>query len=121
MSNISWLVPGRAISIVLPIVCDDNFVNDFDTRVLAILDAAAEPIHLFVDVREVRTYPSTQSMFHLTYLKHPKMGRLITIGATNNPIARFLARLFSGAMKVQLRDFSTMEEARAYLLSVEKF
>jgi hypothetical protein len=39
---------------------------------------------------------------------------------TSNPILRFLGSLIGRGIGLQIKDFTTMEEARAYLATVEK-
>jgi hypothetical protein len=117
--SIGWLTPGRVIDVVLPDVCDDAALAKFDLDVNEMLNTVSEPVHVLVDVRSIKTYPSAQTSIKMTYYKNPQLGRLLVIGLTSNPILRFLAGLITRGVGIQLRDFSTREEALSYLATIE--
>lgn len=117
--SISWLTPGRVVDVVLPEVSDDAALAKFDLDVNAMLDTITESAHVLIDVRSIKTYPSAQASMKMTYYKHPHLGRVLVIGLTSNPILRFLASLVARGAGLQIRDFSTREEALSYLATIE--
>ena len=119
--KLSWLVPGRVIDAVLPVMSnDDALIQAFDIEINAMLDTASQPVNIILDVRFVQENPSTPSAMKMTYFKHRNTARLILIGMVGNPIMRFLVSIIGSGKGVQIKDFKTREEAQAYLASVEQ-
>jgi hypothetical protein len=118
--KIAWLVPDRVIDVMLPEECTDSAIAQFDADLMIMLDAASQPVHVLVDVRSMKVYPSAQASMKMSYYKHPKLKRIFVIGLTSNPIIRFLGSLVARGAGIQLRDFVSREEALAYLAAVEK-
>jgi hypothetical protein len=118
--KIGWLVPERVIEVLLPRVCDDAFMKAIDVDLNAMLRTTSQSVSVLYDVREVQKSPSAQSAFNMTYYKQRNLARILTIGLTSNPILRFLGSLIGRGIGIQVKDFTTMEEVRVYLASIEK-
>jgi hypothetical protein len=117
--KVSWMVPQRVIEAILPDTCDEKFLRAFDTDLLKMLNTGTKPVHLFIDVRAVSSYPPTNAVLNVKFVRHSDVGRVVTVGATRNPITRFLASMIARSAGIQLKDLSTPDEALAYLRSME--
>jgi hypothetical protein len=117
--KIDWLIAERVIEILLPPVCDNAFLKTFDADLNAMLSTSSQPVVILYDLREVRQSPSVQTAFNLTYYKQPNLARILTVGMARNPILRFLCDRVKRS-GIEVKDFSTMEEAHAYLAALEK-
>src|SRR5262245_32944745 len=116
--TIGWLIPERVIEVVLPPVCDEAFMKAVDVDLNTMLQSTSQSVSVLYDTRGVEKNPSAQSAFNMSYYKQPNLVRILTIGMTSNPILRFLGSLVGRGMGLQVKDFSTMEEARLWLASV---
>ena len=116
----SWLAPERVVEIMLPEVIDNAFIDAVDPEVNAMLEMASQPVHILVDTRHIKKYPSAQTSMKLSYYKHPRMGVLVMIGLTANPVLRFLGSLVARGAGIKIKDFSTRDEALAYLKAMEQ-
>jgi hypothetical protein len=118
--TIGWLIPERVIEVVLPAICDNVALKALDADLNAMLPTASQPVVVLYDLRGVQQSPSVQAAFNLTYYKQPTLARILTIGMTKNPILRFIGSVIGRGINVQIKDFATLEEAHAYLASIEK-
>jgi hypothetical protein len=118
--KLSWFIPGRVIDMTLPEIATDGSVFEaLDTEINAMLDSGTAPVHVMIDVRTMKEFPSATIAMKMKYYKHPKVGRLVIIGLSTNPMLRFLAGLVGRGVGVQIKDMSTREEAEAYIATLE--
>jgi hypothetical protein len=88
----------------------------FDQDVINAIEASDAPlVHLISDSRQVLSLPSLGEIMKNRYPQHPRMGYMITIGAFNNPVMRFLLSLSTTISSVRYKDVATLAEACAYL------
>ena len=119
--KLSWLVPGRVIELTLPVLSnDDALMQAVDVEMKVMLDSASQPVSILIDLRSMKEYPSASAAMKMTYYKHPNTERLIVVGMASNPILRFLGGLVGRGVGIQIKDFTTREEAQAYLTSLER-
>jgi hypothetical protein len=114
-----WLVQDRVLKVLLPFAFDDGEAQKFDTDVLVYLDQASQPIHLVLDVRQVKTHPSMKTFFGWKHLKHPNLGYTMMIGMASNPVVRFMAGIVVKAVGVHLKDVESDDEALAHLAIID--
>ena len=115
-----WIVPNQIMRVVLPEIFDDAKAQEHEVIITSYLDKATHPFHIITDTRAVKVNPSLKVSTGLKYLKHPNMGRILTIGVTGNPLTRFLLSIFTRAVGTPVKDFSSEDEALAYLAAIEK-
>lgn len=118
--TIDWLVPGRVLEAVIVEEVSEQALLDSDHVINEMLDTASQPVHFLIDVRQMKTHPSAQTTFKLTYYKHRNMGHFLIIGFSMNPMLRFLNTLVGRAVGFKVKDFKTRDEAIAYLTTIEK-
>lgn len=118
-STMNWLIPDQVLEVTMPQNTTDEFILGFDAEMIALLDSASHPIHLIVDLHSMKVYPTISIIMNLKYYNHPKLGRLIMLGLTTNPIVRFITNLVNHGNDANLKAFATLEEAMAYLMAVE--
>jgi hypothetical protein len=118
--KLSWLVPGRLIELTPPDIYSDETIQNLDIDMKALFDTASQPVHILIDAGAMKTYPSALESMKLTYYRHPRMGRLLVVGLTKNPLLRFLGSVVGRGVGIQIKDFATREEALAYFESVEQ-
>lgn len=112
---VSWIVPERVLQVLPPTVATDDLVKDFDHDMVKHLDASSASIDVVVDVRHVQVHPSAQAFINLRYFKHPRLGRLIMLGITDQLVLRFIMNLSTQALHLQVVGFATPGEVEAYL------
>jgi hypothetical protein len=118
--KLSWFIPGRVIDMTLPEIATDGSVFEaLDTEINAMLDSGTAPVHVMIDLRLMKEYPSASIAMKMKYYKHPKIGRLVIIGLSANPMLRFLGGLVGRGVGIQLKDVGSREEAEAYIASLE--
>ena len=118
--KIAWLIPDRVIEVVLPETCDHPAMMALDSEVISMLSTASHSIHVVVDLRPMRYYPTFDTSRKMRYFKHARMGQLIVIGMTSNPALRFMGRMFGKTVGIDVHDFPSAEEAHAYVHAMEK-
>ena len=117
--KIDWFTPNHVIEAVLPENADDAFILKLDNDLNTMLDTASQPVHIIMDTRGVKSYPSAPMAMKVKYYKHARLGRLVLLGLPSNPVVRFLSTLVGKTVGIQIKGFATREEAHAYLASVE--
>jgi hypothetical protein len=118
--EVSWLIPDHVLSVILPETCTSTNMQALDADVISVLDAASHTIHVLVDLRPMKNYPSFDTSRKMKYFKHARMGELIVIGMTLSPALSFLGRLFGKSVGINFKDFPTPEDAQAYVYAMSQ-
>jgi hypothetical protein len=91
-------------------------MREFDQQVINALEASDAPmVHLITDSRQVLSLPPLTEIMKNRYPQHPRIGYLITVGAFQNPVMRFLFSLSSTISNVRYKDVATLAEACAFV------
>lgn len=116
------LVPEQAY---LMISIEDGLVSDamqmtrsYDQVCTAILESStASLVHFITDMRAVKSFPPISSISAMHFMRHPRMGYYITLGAMENPVLRFIAKTVGGIARLRYSDVTTLNDAYSLLLS----
>jgi hypothetical protein len=116
------LVPNQ---VYLMIGIEDQFVanalemtRSYDQVCTALLESSnASLVHMITDLRAVKSFPPISSISGMHFLRHPRMGHYITLGALDNAVLRFIATIVGGITRLRYGDVKTLEDAYSLLLS----
>lgn len=113
--TIEWLGGGRVCVAVAPAHVHRGDLQEYDYALSQALNMAAESIDLIADMRAIRTIPPLNELLVVSYVRHPKLGKNITVGLARNAVARLIITSGARMVGINYRDFNTLEEAKAYL------
>jgi len=118
----TMLVPGQVYLIVGigEAASDDalDAITVFDQECLTLLNASnASFVHFINDLRLIKGVPPIGNIRRMEYLKHPRLGYYITLGAMPNMLLRVMARMISGMVRLRYSDVTRLEEAYTLLLA----
>jgi hypothetical protein len=119
LATLEWLVEGQLCHAGLPSVFDEAALRDYDNRLIQWLDNAPGKVHIIADFRGVKSLPPLRTLVGLRHPYHARLGYGITIGLTQNAVARFLITMGGQVMGMHHRDFDTLNQARAFLSQME--
>ena len=119
----SVLVPGQVYLIVGvgEGVTEDAIKETavFDQECMTVLNASeASLVHFINDLRSVHGVPPIGSIRKMQYLRHPRLGYYITMGALQNPLLRFIGNMVGSMVRMRYQDVETLD--RAYELLIAK-
>ena len=117
--DLEWIIENRVCLMVTPKAVTAMDLQKLDHDLSQWLDEASEQLHLIADLRRLNTIPPIKSLIALNYVHHPRLGQMLTVGITNNPLARFIITSGTQIMRLNYKDFNTTEEALAYLKKKE--
>jgi len=66
-------------------------------------------------MRDLRSFPRLNEILNLRYLRHARMGWLLTIGAAHNPLTRFFLNAVGRITHVHYKDFDQLEDVASFL------
>ena len=117
--ELTWLVEGRVVLGKFSGQLKEEDIPAFDELMLTHLNAGTGAlVHHLADLRELDSMPGLAGLSKFTYVKHPHMGWQISFGL-RRPLVKMVANIMSQVFKVRTRDFDTLEEALAFLQSVD--
>jgi hypothetical protein len=109
-----WFLENRVSFTRLFGVVQDADLKAMDAWLNACMNNSPERlVHHIIDARDITKPTSVRQAMQLTAPRHPRIGWAITIGATRNPMVRFLTALVVSAARLRYRDVTTLEEALA--------
>lgn len=72
---------------------------------------------MIVQAENLLSYPPLQSIVTLKYVRHPRLKEIYTIDLANSPVLRFIAGILAATGGIHYRDFKTLEQTCAYIIS----
>jgi hypothetical protein len=118
--EVSWYQPKRVIYLQ---VSGAFTIRELERAAVFIgegVRSSVVPVHLIVDVREVKTIPTNVLEIKTIndYLGHDKMGWLIIVGA--HSLVNMIAVVISQLMKTQYRNFKQLDAALQFLMEEDE-
>jgi hypothetical protein len=114
--EIGWRVERRLIYLRVW----DNMplleANEAVEKILEALNQGSPPIHMIVDLRELRFSPTgIQANLQLnSYLRHPNLGWLVTVGGT--PLTQFIANVVKKFYPIKMHHSDSFDAVLEFLL-----
>ena len=110
-----WLVENRVRLVTVKNDLKASAVHLNDREMVSLMDKLSAPMHLIVDMRELRSFPRLDEILNLQYLRHEYMGWLLTVGASRSRILRFFLNAVGRTTRVRFHDFDDLDEVIAFL------
>lgn len=116
----SWIVQDHLMLITMPEILTATELQDNDSEIWNVLDESPSSfIHLVVDMRPLRVYPSLADYMGQKSLKHPHLGWTMTIGVADQPLLRFFQTTILTSARVRYRDFESMSDALGFARTID--
>jgi hypothetical protein len=118
-----WLLPDH----VALVACHGNLslsdMQSADEWLKRSIDRSkAERVHVIADATNLGVqYPSLHVQMQNKALRHARLGWILTIQATGDPMRRFYLHMITIAAGKQYRDFHTLTHALSFLNQSEAF
>ena len=115
--EIAWRVEGRLIYLrvwdIMPLIEAHEAVE----KILEALSQGTSPIHMIVDMRELRFSPSgIQANLQLnSYLRHPALGWVVTVGGT--PLTQFIINIVRKFFPIKMHHSDSLDASLDFLRS----
>ena len=110
-----WLIEGQVRLVRLRHNLSVATLMSYDWDTIALLDTMAIPLHVIVDVSELRSFPNLNDCLHTQHIRHPRMGYMLTVGVNRSRMMRFFLNAIGRATRVRYQDFDDLEAAIAFL------
>jgi hypothetical protein len=72
-------------------------------------------VHMIVDVRDVTEHTPLRQTLRLRSLRHARRGWMMTVGALQHPVSRFVVGAITSMFKIRHRDADGVDEALDFL------
>ena len=115
--ELDWRLEGRVIYLrvwdIMPLLEAHEAVE----KILEALNQGTPPIHMIVDMRELRFSPTgIQANLRLnSYLRHPHLGWIVTVGGT--PLTQFLSNVVQKFFPIKMQHSESLEASLDFLRS----
>lgn len=110
-----WLVEGHVRLVRLRHHLNTATLMAYDWETIALMDTLSTPLHVIVDVSELRSFPDFNDCLHTQHLRHPRMGYMLTVGVHRSRMMRFFLNAIGRATRVRYQDFDTLDDALHFL------
>jgi len=113
-----WLVANRVVVFSLGETYTLEDAGQLNTQMLNLLNQSTQPLHMLVDLTNLRHYPLrvSEEVWSITQcLRHAQMGWMLVINHGANPMAHFIATVVSKTTGVKMRFVKSREEAMEIL------
>lgn len=119
-SKTRWLLENHVLFSLHSGVMSDEDIQKMDAETIAFLETSpAQQVHHIIDARAITKAASIRQTMQVKAPYHPRTGWVITIGATQNPLVRFLTALVTSATKLRYRETATLEAALTLLQQLD--
>jgi hypothetical protein len=116
----SWIVEHHLLLVTMPEMLTSDTLQDCDAELYQLLNSSSSSfLHLLIDARSLRVYPSLSDFMSLKSLNHANLGWFLTVGVNKQPLLRFLLTNVMNSARVRYLDFDTMDEAYAFARTID--
>jgi len=112
--SFDWQVPERVVLFTLGETYTLEDAGLLNKQMLDVLDKSSQPLHMLVDLTNMRQYPKrvTEEVWSITKcLRHKEMGWMLVINNGVNPMAHFIATVVGKTTGVKMRFVKSKDEA----------
>ena len=117
-----WEVPDRVGYFDLGEVYSLEDANHLKVQMLEMLEHSTLPLHIMFDISTLKHFPMRMNAdiwAMAEWMRHPKLGWLIVISKTTNPMANFMVSAVGKAVGVKTRFVKLREEALESLIRMD--
>ena len=111
--SFDWQIPERVILFTIGETYTLEDAGLLNMQMLEFLDASEQPLHMLVDLTNMRNYPKrvTDEVWSITKcLRHQKMGWMLVINKDANPMAHLIASVVGKTTGVKMRFVKSHNE-----------
>lgn len=112
-----WLVEKRVRLLTAIGHLDMKTVKIYDDDSRLLYDSLTAPVHVIIDVRQLRSVPPLSELHKMATLWHKRIGMVVTVQAMRQPLMRMIFTTIVAIGRLTYRDVDTLEQARAYIVS----
>ena len=110
-----WFVENRVRLLTAIGHLDLPTVKAFDQATRLIYDASRDPVHIILDVRQLKTVPPISELLKTSTMWHKRQDFIVTVGAMRQPMMRLLFTTLLHIGHWNYRDVDTVEEAKSLI------
>lgn len=117
-----WLLDNKVFLVTYQGIIEIDDLKQLTNDMVSMIDQSdSHLVHSLIDVRQIERYPmnvvqiisSTRKL-----LTHPRYGWMIVFGNPDSAMG-FILHTIAGAMRLRMRMFTTLVEAKDFLQSVD--
>ena len=119
----SWEVPERVGYFDLGEVYSLEDASDLKVQMLELLERSTMPLHIMFDICTLKHFPmrmNAETWEMAEWMRHPKLGWLIIINSSTNPMAHFLVSAVGKAVGVKTRFVKSREDAHTTVIRMDQ-
>ena len=114
--QMQWLIEKRVRLLTLPNHFTTEAFQTFDDETCLMMDTLSHPfLHVIMDVQGLETFPPLNICIKIRSIRHERMGWLLSVGATLNPLIRFFLSTAVTAARIRYKNFDSVHEAISFL------
>jgi hypothetical protein len=114
-----WFVENRVRLLTAFGHLELETVKIFDEATRRFYDAATQPVHVILDVRQLKTVPPISELLKMSTLWHKRQDFVATVGAMRQPLMRLLFTTLLHVGRLNYRDVDTVAEAKRLIIGYE--
>jgi hypothetical protein len=115
----SWWVEDRVRYNRFISSTTEEEIQEIDQRMMIVLDAAQQPIHFVIDLRDLLQGLSLDQGLKVRHLRHAKVGWIVLMGSNQNAMLRFLTSVTFKIFGAKYKECMSLEEAGEFLKHVD--
>ena len=116
-NEIHWFVEKRVRLLHTWGHLDLPAVKVYDEESRLMFDAATQPVHAIIDVRQLKGVPPLSECLKMATLWHQRIGMVVTVQAMRQPLMRLIFTTIVSIGRLKYRDMDTVEQAQQYIAS----
>lgn len=114
-----WFVEKRVRLLTAIGQLDLQTVKVYDEESRLIYDAAIQPVHVIIDVRQLKGVPPMSDLLKMATLWHRRIGMVVTVQAMRQPLMRMIFTTIVSIGRLKYHDMDTVEQARRSIASCD--
>jgi len=114
-----WYVEKRVRLLTAIGHLDLPTVKVYDEESRLLYDSVTQPVHVIIDVRQLKAVPPLSELLKMATLWHKRIGMVVSVQAMQRPLIRLIFTTIVSIGRLNYRDMSTIEQARLYIASCD--
>jgi len=118
----SWEVPDRVGFFDFGETYSLEDADHLKVKMLEMLEHSTQPLHIMIDIGALKHFPmrmNAETWAMAEWMRHPKLGWMLIINNTTNPMANFMVSVVGKAVGVKTRFVKSREEAHETIFRMD--
>ena len=118
----SWEVPDRVGFFDFSETYSLEDADHLKVKMLEMLEHSTQPLHIMIDIGALKHFPmrmNAETWAMAEWMRHPKLGWMLIINNTTNPMANFMVSVVGKAVGVKTRFVKSREEAHETIFRMD--